>query len=106
MEIETGQIHKDEFVALQNKIAEKNKKLFLIERIFSTQYHEFLLSLIEVSQPVIEKEAAPQKPLRLNKIFRIIWTVFITATIRSGNQDHQQQLFEWLYDALNKVFFF
>ena len=103
MEIETAKIHKDEFVALQNKIAEKNKKLFLIERIFSTQYHEFLLNLIEVSQPIIEKEATSQKPLRLNKIFRVIWTVFITGTLRSGNQDYQQQLFEWLYDALNKI---
>ncbi len=99
MEIESGKIHNDEFVALQEKIAEKNKKLFLTERVFSTQYHEFLLNLIEVSRPTFVKE----KGSRISKVFRLIWTVFLTATLRAKNQDQQQQqLFEWIFDTLNK----
>jgi len=100
------EIEKDEFRSLHQKIAKKNQKLFYAERIFSDQYHEFIQNLLRVSQAIIDKEKDASKSNRANKLFRLIWTVFLTATLRTGNRDYQQQIFEWIFDALNKVIFY
>jgi len=108
MEIESisssisGEIQKDEFASLKRRISKKNQKLFFVERIFSDQYHEFVINFLRVSQEIIDKEKELTKTSRITKLFRLIWTIFITATLRTGNKEHQQQIFEWIFDALNK----